>query len=159
MAVVCVVNPGLGHGECVRRRGAGALVPLDAGAGGLVATRLAVLAPARRRARPQAYRVLPPESEESFQRRVLELARWMGWSLRYHTFDSRKSAPGFPDLVLVRAPRVVFAECKTDYAPKELIGAQRLWMHELLRCPGIEYYVWRPRNWQEIERILARRPL
>ena len=119
--------------------------------------RLALLERARRPARPQAYRVLPLESEESFQRRVLELARCMGWSLRYHTFDSRKSAPGFPDLVLVRAPRVIFAECKTDDAPRELLGAQRLWMHALLRCPGVEYYLWRPRTWQEIERILARR--
>jgi hypothetical protein len=101
--------------------------------------------------------VLPPESEESFQHRVLELARWMGWGLRYHTFDARKSAPGFPDLVLVRAPRVIFAECKTDHAPKELPFHQRVWMHELLRCPGIEYYIFRPRNWPEIERILARR--
>jgi len=103
--------------------------------------------------------MLPPESEESFLHRVLEFARLMGWSLRYHTFDSRKSAPGFPDLVLVRAPRVIFAECKTDGAPKELPFAQRLWMHELLRCPGVEFYVFRPRNWLEIERILARRPL
>jgi len=140
----------LGWRESLLRRGDRKVVQ--------VVARLAVLARPGPRRR-QAYRVLPPESEESFQRRVLEFARLMGWSLRYHTFDSRKSAPGFPDLVLVRAPRVVFAECKTDYAPKELVGAQRLWMHELLRCPGIEYYIFRPRNWQEIERILARRPL
>jgi len=100
---------------------------------------------------------MPPEPEEGFQRRVLEYARWMGWTLRYHTFDSRKSAPGFPDLVLVRAPRVVFMECKTDRAPAELPPHQKLWAFELLRCPGVEFYLVRPRNWQEIERILSRR--
>jgi hypothetical protein len=104
--------------------------------------------------------VLPPESEESFRYRVLEFARLMGWGPPppYYTHDSRRSPPGFPDLVLVRPPRVIFAELKTDIAPKELPFAQRLWMHALLRCPGVEWYLWRPRNWQEIERILARRP-
>ena len=148
--MVRVADGRLGDGERVLRRGDRAVVQ--------VAQRLAVLARPGPRRR-QAYRVLPPESEESFQRRVLEFARLMGWGCRYHTFDSRRSAPGFPDLVLVRAPRVVFAECKTDHAPKELPFAQRVWMHELLRCPGVEWYLWRPRNWQEIERILARRPL
>ena len=39
--------------------------------------------------------------ESDFQRAVIEMARLHGW-LVYHTHDSRRSAPGFPDLVLVQ---------------------------------------------------------
>ena len=136
----------LGHGQRVLRRRDRKVVQ--------VATRLAVLARAPR-PRRQAYRVLPPESEESFQRRVLELARWMGWSA-YHTFDSRGSQPGFPDLVLVRAPRVIFAELKKDTARRQLPLHQAWWHAQLERCPGIETYVWRPKQWSDVRQVLAR---
>lgn len=48
-------------------------------------------------------------SEKEFQAQVLDLARLTGW-LCYHPHDSRRSAPGFPDLVLVRPPVVEDAE-------------------------------------------------
>ena len=37
------------------------------------------------------------ETEKGFQAAVVELARLRGW-LVYHTYDSRRSAKGFPDL-------------------------------------------------------------
>lgn len=40
--------------------------------------------------------------EKVFQAQVLDLAHLSGW-LCYHTHNSRRSAPGFPDLVLVAA--------------------------------------------------------
>ena len=40
-------------------------------------------------------------TEKKFQAAVLQIANMYGW-LAYHTHDSRRSAPGFPDLVLVR---------------------------------------------------------
>lgn len=121
-------------------------------------TRLAVLSRFGPRV-PQAYRVLKPEPEWSFLNRVVECAQVLGWrrELIYHTYDSRHSRAGFPDLVLVRAPRVLFAELKTDVAPKELPYAQRVWMFELMRCPGVEYRLWRPRDWAAIEQDLRRR--
>jgi len=137
----------LGHGVGVLRRGDRKVVQ--------VATRLAILVRAPR-PRRQAYRVLPPESEESFQRRVLEFARLMGWSA-YHTFDSRRSQPGFPDLVLVRPPRVLFCELKRDDAPRQLPLHQAWWQAQLERCPGVEMYVWRPKQWDEVQRILGGR--
>lgn len=42
----------------------------------------------------------PLESEA--QQTILDLAGWRRW-WAYHTFDSRRSQGGFPDLVLVRA--------------------------------------------------------
>jgi len=103
----------------------------------------------------QARRLWPAESEDHFLGRVLELARVFGWQLQYHTFDSRRSQPGFPDVVVVRAPRVVFLELKTDYG--RLTLPQEAWRSELGRCPGVEHYVIRPKDWQRLERILGRR--
>ena len=42
---------------------------------------------------------------------VRQAAKLGGW-LCYHTHDSRRSEPGFPDLVLVRPPVILFLELK-----------------------------------------------
>jgi hypothetical protein len=81
---------------------------------------------------------------------VVRYARLMGWSA-YHTYDSRRSAAGFPDLVLVRRPRVVWAELKSERG--RLTDDQRAWIEELRAC-GQAVFVWRPSNWEEIERAL-----
>jgi hypothetical protein len=57
----------------------------------------------------------------------------------YHAFDSRRSTPGFPDVVLVRPPSVLLVEMKTDR--DRLTPPQRDWLEALTRCPGIEVYV------------------
>lgn len=51
--------------------------------------------------------------EQAWQGRIEGAAKLYGWRV-YHTHDSRRSAPGFPDLVLVRGPELLFAELKTD---------------------------------------------
>ncbi|MCC6312227.1 MAG: hypothetical protein IT345_15125, partial [Trueperaceae bacterium] len=51
--------------------------------------------------------------ERDFQALVVQLARLRGWRV-YHTFDSRRSPAGFPDLVLARPPRLVIAELKSE---------------------------------------------
>jgi VRR-NUC domain len=90
-------------------------------------------------------------SEPAFQRQVLQLAHLCGW-LTYHTLDSRGSEPGFPDLVLVRPPRLLFAELKTQTG--RVSQAQRRWLHLLGQCPGVEVHLWRPGDWDEIETTL-----
>lgn len=54
-------------------------------------------------------------SEKDLQSTLVQAAGLTGW-LVYHTHDSRRSAPGFPDLVLVHADRsqLAFIECKTE---------------------------------------------
>lgn len=80
---------------------------------------------------------------------VLELARWKHWRT-YHTHDSRKSAPGFPDLVLVRAGELIFVELKTDEG--KVTPAQREWLNALSGC-GAETHIWRP---ADLELVKAR---
>lgn len=82
-------------------------------------------------------------SERSFQAGVVKLARFHGFSLVYHTHDSRRSAPGFPDLVLVnpRTGRVLYRELKTSKG--RVSPAQREWL-DGLTAAGQDAGVWRP---------------
>ena len=41
-----------------------------------------------------------PIREQAFQAAVMQLAKQYGW-MAYHTFDSRKSPSGYPDVTLV----------------------------------------------------------
>lgn len=93
------------------------------------------------------------QTEKHFQAQVLELARLSGWRC-YHTFDSRRSAPGFPDLVMVRPPVVLFAELKSEGG--RLRPEQAAWLDALKACERVEARLWRPGDWPEIEEMLAR---
>ena len=94
------------------------------------------------------------ESEAHFQQRVINLARYLGWELRYHALDSMGSAPGFPDWVLVneRLERVIFAELKSQHGA--IKKEQRRW-HEVLRKCHQEAYIWRPSDWLQIQQVLG----
>ena len=48
-------------------------------------------------------------TEADLQRSIIIAAREFQW-LAYATYRSMRSEPGFPDLVLVRPPRVIFLE-------------------------------------------------
>jgi len=96
---------------------------------------------------------MPPhtEREVDFQAAVLELARLTGW-LAYHPHDSRRSAPGWPDVTLVKPPRLLIVELKTTRG--RLRPEQARWLTALAQCPGAEVAVWRPGDWPAIERAL-----
>ena len=82
--------------------------------------------------------------EKDLMAAVLSDARLLGW-LAYHTHDSRRSEPGFPDAVLVRE-RVVWVEFKVGRGV--LSAAQERWQ-AALKAAGAEVYVLRPeqREW------------
>lgn len=93
--------------------------------------------------------------EKELEGNVESLAKATGWK-RYHTHDSRRSPEGFPDDVLVRGKRLIFAECKRqmeDPKPK-----QQEWLDALEATGLVEVYVWRPSDWLSgtIERIMKR---
>ena len=88
--------------------------------------------------------------EGEFQWAVEKAAKELGWMV-YHTHDSRGSAKGFPDLVLVRKKSVIFAELKTETG--KLTPAQKRWIAALMAA-GQQTYVWRPSDLDSIARIL-----
>lgn len=96
--------------------------------------------------------------EAAFQRQILDLADLFGWT-SYHTYESRRSRKGFPDLVMVRRGRLVFAEIKSERG--RLSREQEKWLEELADVEryslgNVKARVWRPSDWQEIESILGR---
>lgn len=92
-------------------------------------------------------------SEKEFQAAVMKIARRHGW-LAWHCVIARKSEAGFPDLVLVRGDRVIFAELKT--ATGTLDAPQKTWAEALGAVGGnVSYYLWRPADWPAIEATLA----
>lgn len=91
-------------------------------------------------------------SETAFQNKILSLCRWL--KLRtYHTHDSRRSTPGFPDLVIVGKAGVVFAELKTSRGKVSIY--QQAWWEDLTKA-GAEAYIWRPEDWDTIQTVLKR---
>jgi hypothetical protein len=91
-------------------------------------------------------------TEEQFQQQIIDTARLLGWRV-YHTRDSRRSEPGFPDLVLCR-DRLVFLEIKTETG--RVSDAQGEWIAAINRAGGCALVV-RPSDLAEIEKALKRR--
>ncbi len=91
-------------------------------------------------------------TEAAFQKMVITLARLCGWRV-YHTYDSRRSQAGFPDLVLIRGQLLLFVELKTDTG--RVTAEQKAWLAALAEA-GQDVWVWRPADWPAIEAILAR---
>lgn len=107
------------------------------------------------------------QTEKEFLAQIIELAILTGW-LVHHVFEQRQYArrtdKGFPDLVLVRPPRLLFVEAKSEKG--KISPAQDEWLSKLRQCfhwhEAIdshipETYVWRPSDWPEIVRVLERR--
>jgi hypothetical protein len=107
-----------------------------------------------------------PIAEDALQEAVIGCARTFGWRVAHfrparvmrggkETWETPVSADGkgFPDLVLVRGGRLIFAELKSTTGKTS--ADQDAWLAELrLACP--ETYVWEPSRWLDgtIERVL-----
>lgn len=113
-----------------------------------------------RKATLESFLVLQPDiSEKDFQKLITDYASFMQWtwihqrpgltqSGRWLTAISGQA--GFPDLVLARE-RIVFAEIKT--ARGRMSDNQKLWRDALVEA-GAEWYMWRPKDWEKIQKIL-----
>ena len=93
-------------------------------------------------------------TEKQLQAAVVRLAQIQQWKV-YHTYDSRRSEPGFPDLVLARDDQLMFVELKS--AKGKVTEAQEQWLRALVKGGAIAD-VWRPDDWHNgtIERVLGR---
>lgn len=107
-------------------------------------------------------------SEQEFQVHVVALARRLGWRAWHDNATNAarrcgscgevrrlpRNTRGLPDLILVRRPRVIFAELKSEDG--QPTPAQRDWLNALAECDGVETYLWKPSSWDEIEEVLSR---
>ena len=92
-------------------------------------------------------------SEHDFQEAVIDMAKTEYGYITYHTFDSRRSDAGFPDIVAVRRGRIVYIELKAMKG--RLSDAQWEWL-AALNAGGGEVYVFRPCCWNsgELQAVL-----
>ena len=115
-------------------------------------------------------------TERDFQRTVIELAQRLGWRVAHFrpAMNARgdwrtpvaADGKGFPDLVLVRDGRLIFAELKTNHG--RLRPEQKQWLDDLSwvgldsagchECGGARNFyavsTWRPADWDHIEETL-----
>lgn len=111
-----------------------------------------------------------PVSEESLQSAVIDLAQLRGWKVAHFApartekgwrTPVRADGKGFPDLVLVKGRRLIFAELKSQKG--RVSPEQAAWLDALsgdaFLAPGeyrdVEVKVWRPADWPEIEAVLS----
>lgn len=79
-------------------------------------------------------------------------ARAAGW-LTFHTYNSMRSEPGFPDAVCLRNGRCVVVELKTMTGRTS--AAQRRWIDEFALVAGVDAFVAHcPRDWGRITEVL-----
>lgn len=94
-------------------------------------------------------------SESDFQKHVVQLAKTYGYTLTYHTADSRRSNPGFPDLVLLhgKTGKLIFAELKTQSG--RVSADQESWINTI-RIGGTTAEIWRPIDYVsgQIQKVL-----
>lgn len=96
-------------------------------------------------------------TERDLAQAVVQLARLGHWRC-YHTYDSRRSTHGYPDYTLLKGPRLIFAELKSEKGRvrPEQVG----WLDDLSDVPGVECYLWRPSDFDEIvETLTDRKPV
>jgi hypothetical protein len=79
-------------------------------------------------------------SEADLLQAVRDLCGYMGLSV-YHTHNSRRSEPGFPDIVAAGPGGLLLRELKADKG--RVSPAQQRWL-SVLRSAGADAGVWRP---------------
>jgi len=110
-----------------------------------------------------AERQLRALTESDWQGQVFELARLYGYS--YVHFRAARTTrgwrvpvegplgKGWPDIVLFRPGRTVYAELKRETGNE--CSPDQLWVHEQIRAAGNECYVWKPSDLNEVQRVLG----
>ena len=99
-------------------------------------------------------------SEAEFQSQVTHLAETLGWDwMHVVTTGKGRHFPirgtitaGWPDLVLIKGHRIIYAELKRQN--QALDPMQRQVMEKIART-GAECYVWRPSGFAELTELLS----
>ncbi len=97
-------------------------------------------------------------TEAQWLSQVRQLAKMFGW-MTYHPFLSKWSERGWPDLALLKEypdgrARLILAELKSPSG--KLTVEQEKWIEALSKVEGIEVYVWRPDDFENVVEILRK---
>lgn len=102
-----------------------------------------------------------PITEAAFQKLVITAAKAAGWRVAHVERAQRRpgkwttpTTAGLPDLILLRPPQLVFLELKKEKG--DPTPAQTEWVAGLQACPGVEAFIVRPSDTDEILALLAR---
>lgn len=102
--------------------------------------------------------------EDDFQKQVIALAQMRGWRVAHFrpaqtqrgnwVTPVQADGKGFPDLVMVRRDRLIFAELKAVY--RKPTPEQQAWLSALsgVETEAVEVFVWNERDFPEIARVL-----
>ncbi len=96
-------------------------------------------------------------TEEQLMAFVIGVAKALHYRA-YHTWSSVHSQAGYPDVTLLRTgpnpgdTRLIVVECKSSRG--RVSPAQREWLEDFSKVPGVEVYVWRPEDIDDVEPIL-----
>ena len=90
-------------------------------------------------------------TERAFQDKLINFARNQGWRV-YHTYDSRRNEPGFPDLVMTNGHFVYHVELKTNKG--RVTKIQQAWLDDLDNSAMHVVRVWRPSDRDEFIRVI-----
>jgi hypothetical protein len=89
--------------------------------------------------------------ERDWQQTVLDAARLLGW-LCFHAYDSRRSEPGFPDLVCVKDTELLCIELKNERG--RVRPEQERWLDALCNVARMTVMLARPADWETVEAVL-----
>jgi hypothetical protein len=96
---------------------------------------------------------LPPILEKEFMAQIAQLARIRGWRV-FHDYDSRRSVPGFPDMLLIRGEQILVFELKVGR--RKTTPEQEDWLAAFLNTGKVGAYTLRPTDWPLIETLLEK---
>ena len=101
-------------------------------------------------------------TEQAFMQQVIDLARWYKWRVAHFRPAMTKQGRwvtavqadgiGFPDLVMCRSTRLIFAELKSEKG--KVTKEQTDWFFALTLVRFVEVHIWRPRDIDEIDDTL-----
>ena len=84
-------------------------------------------------------------SERDLQNAIIADLKKLGVRLCYHTWNSKHSQAGFPDLIALHDGRGLAAELKREKAAAK--AEQVAWLHAFGLMPGLRAYLWRPSDY------------
>jgi len=102
-------------------------------------------------------------TENDLLLQIIELAHLYNWTVAHFRAGMNRrgewatavqgDGAGWPDLVLVKGSRLIFAELKGETG--DLSPEQYFWLTDLMST-GAEVYLWTPDMWTEIQGVLTR---